>query len=127
MKCQQTLVIAPAITPACNDREQIKPMLDQLTQLPAALGKIKYLLTDNSFYSAANTAACEAHGIEPLMAVGGESQHPGPFEWFTEPPVLPDNASPAQRMAHKLKSQAGRKCTYCANKPSNPCLASSNP
>ncbi len=91
-------------------------MLDQLTQLPAALGKIKYLLTDNSFYSAANAAACEAHGIEPLMAVGGESHHPGPFEWFTEPPALPDNASPARR-----------KCTYCANKPPNPCLTSSNP
>ncbi|MBE7527118.1 MAG: hypothetical protein HS120_05950 [Burkholderiales bacterium] len=43
-------VIAPAVTPACNDRERVKPMLDQLTQLPAALGKIEYLLTDNDFY-----------------------------------------------------------------------------
>ncbi|WP_300087461.1 transposase [uncultured Nitrosomonas sp.] len=99
------LVIAPAITPACNDREQVKPMLDQLTQLPAALGKIKYLLTDNSFYSAANAAACKAHGIEPLMAVGGESHHPGPFEWFTEPPALPDNANPARCKQYVLRKQ----------------------
>jgi transposase len=103
------LVVAPAITSACNDREQVKPMLDQLTQLPAALGKVKYLLTDNGFYSADNAAACEAHGIDPLMAVGRESHHPGPFERFAEPPALPDNASPTQCMAHKLKSQAGRK------------------
>ncbi|MBE7526299.1 MAG: IS1182 family transposase [Burkholderiales bacterium] len=103
------LIVAPAVTPACNDREQVKPMLNQLTQLPAALGKIEHLLTDNGFYSAANAAACETHDIEPLMAVGRESHHPGPFERFTEPPALPDNASPAQRMAHKLKSQAGRK------------------
>ena len=103
------LIVAPAVTSACNDREQVKPMLDQLTQLPAALGKIEHLLTDNGFYSAANAATCETHGIEPLMAVGRESHHLGPFERFTEPPALLDNASPAQHMAHKLKSQAGRK------------------
>jgi len=57
-------------------------MLDQLTPLPAALGKIEHLLTDNGFYSAANAATCEAHDIEPLMTVGRESHHPGPFERF---------------------------------------------
>ncbi len=72
-------------------------MLDQLTQLHAALGKIEYLLTDNSFYSAANAAACEAHGIEPLMAVGRESHHPGPFERF--PNRLPCRTMPARHNA----------------------------
>ncbi|MXS86016.1 hypothetical protein ABO04_08880 [Nitrosomonas sp. HPC101] len=43
------LIIAPTIKQACNDREQVKPMLDRLTKLPATLRKIEHLLTDNGF------------------------------------------------------------------------------
>ncbi len=72
-------------------------MLDQLTQLPAALGKIEHLLTDNGFYSADNAAACEAHGIEPLMAVGRES--PTPARLNGSPNLLPCQTTPARHNA----------------------------
>ncbi len=72
------------------------------------LGKPYRLLGDSGFYSAANVAACEAHGIDPFLAIKRDEHHPDPIERFSEPPALAAEASPPQRMAHKLKTQAGR-------------------
>lgn len=102
------LVVASAVTQACNDKEQVVPMLAQLAELPKALGNPEHLLTDSGYYSAANVSACTASGIEPLMAVKREEHHPSPCARFTEPPALAADASPAQRMTHKLQTQAGR-------------------
>ena len=102
------LIVAPAVTQACNDKEQVEPMLGQLAELPESLGRAKRLLADTGFYSAKNTDACEAHGIDPFIAVKRDGHHPAPQDRFTEPPVLPAGATPAQAMAHKLKTKAGR-------------------
>lgn len=102
------LVVAPAVTQACNDKEQVVPMLAQRAELPATLGKPSELLTDSGYYSAANANACTANGIEPLMAVKREEHHPSPCARFTEPPPLAAAATPAQHMAHKLQTKVGR-------------------
>ena len=102
------LVVAPAVTQACNDKEQVVPMLEQLAALPETLGQVKQLLADTGFYSAKNVGACEANGIDPFIAVKRDEHHPAPLERFAEPAALPANATPAQAMAHKLKTKAGR-------------------
>jgi transposase len=96
------LVVALDVTQACNDKEQVLPMLDQLASLPASLGQPKALAADTGFYSARNVEVCEAHGIEPFIAVKRDEHHPAPAERFTEPAALPADATPAQAMAHKL-------------------------
>lgn len=60
------------------------------------------------FYGARNVAACEARGIELLIAVKRDEYNPAPHERFTEPAALPADATPTQAMAHKLKTKAGR-------------------
>ena len=102
------LVISTTVTQACNDKEQVLPMLEQLAALPAALGQAKELLADTGFHSAKNVAACEVQGIAPFIAVKRDKHHPAPQERFTEPAALPADATPAQTMAHKLKTKAGR-------------------
>jgi len=102
------LVVSLAVTQACNDKEQVLPMLEQLAALPASLGQPKALVADTGFYSAKNVSACEAHAIEPFIAVKRDEHHPAPAERFTEPAALPADATPAQAMAHKLKTKAGR-------------------
>lgn len=103
------LVVALGVTQACNDKEQVLPMLDQLAMLPASLGQPKALVADTGFYSARNVQACEAQGIAPFIAVKRDEHHPAPAERFTEPAALPAaDATPAQVMAHKLKTKAGR-------------------
>ena len=102
------LVVVPGVTQACNDKEQVLPMLKQLAVLPASLGQPKALVADTGFYSARNVDACEAQGIDPFIAVKRDEHHPGPEKRFTEPAALPADATPAQAMTHKLKTKAGR-------------------
>lgn len=102
------LVVAPAVTQACNDKEQVEPMLAQVAALPESLGKADTLLADTGYFSAANVAACEKAGIDPHIAIKRESHHRSPLERFTEPGALADDATPVERMAHKLQTQAGR-------------------
>ncbi len=44
----------------------------------------------------------------PLIAVKRDEHHPAPQDRFTEPAALAEEATPAQAMAHKLKTRAGR-------------------
>lgn len=89
------LVVAPAVTQACNDKEQVVPMLAQQAELPATLGKPTELLTVSGYYSAANASACTANGTEPLMAVKRKEHHPSPCARFTEPPPQAAGTTPA--------------------------------
>jgi transposase len=102
------LVVAGAVTQACNDKEQVKPMLAQLSALPDTLGKVGTLLADTGYYSAGNVSACEESGIDAHIAVKRESHHQAPLERFTEPAPLGEEATAVERMAHKLRTAAGR-------------------
>jgi len=102
------LIVVPAVTQACNDKEQIEPMLERLAALPESLGKADTLLADTGYFSAGNVKACEQADIDPLLAVKRESHHLPPLERFTKPAALAEDATSVQRMAHKLRTKAGR-------------------
>ena len=102
------LVVAEAVTHATNDKEQVVPMLEQLAALPQSLGQVDQLLADSGFYSSKNVVACEEAGIEPLIAVARDEHHAGWRDRFTEPAPLSTTATPAERMAHRLKTKTGR-------------------
>lgn len=69
------LVVALGVTQACNDKEQVAPMLDQLAALPTSLGQPKELVADTGFYSARNVEACAVRGIDPFIAVKRDFSH----------------------------------------------------
>lgn len=102
------LVVAAAVTQATNDKEQVVPMLAHLAALPEHLGQVDQLLADTGYCSGKNVEACEAAAIEPLIAVARDEHHAGWRERFTEPAPLPADATPVARMAHRLKTKAGR-------------------
>ncbi len=102
------LVVATDIAQVATDKQQVTPMLEALAGLPEALGRVKRLLGDNGFFSAANVESCVAAKIEPLLAAGRDGHHPHWEERFTEPPPLNEPASAVGRMKHRLKTQKGR-------------------
>lgn len=102
------LIVATGVTQACNDKQQIVPMLATLKSHEAALGMPQQLCADTGFFSAANVNACVAAGIEPLIAMGREAHYPGLLARFTEPAPLAEEADALARMAHRLKTDAGR-------------------
>ena len=111
------LVVANGVTQAPNDKRELEPMLAKIGALPEELGKAETLLGDNGYFSEANVKACEAAGIEPLLAMGRDSHHPSLSERFSGAPPAPENPTPVEAMAHRLQTPEGkalyakRKCT----------------
>jgi transposase len=103
------LVIASTVVQAPNDKQQAEPMLAKITALPEGLGKAETLLGDNGYFSEANVKACEAAGIEPLLAIGRDSHHPSLRERFAGAPAAPENPTPVEAMAYRLQTPEGKK------------------
>jgi transposase len=103
------LVVAAAVVQAANDKHQLQPMLNKLAVLPGALGNVETLLADNGYFSAANVTACAAAGIDPLIAMGRQPHHPSLAERFEDTPPPPENPTPVEAMAYRLKTPDGRK------------------
>lgn len=106
---ESMLVVATHIAQVATDKQQVEPMLGALVALPDALGRVKRILGDNGFFSAANVERCVAAKVEPLLAAGRDSHHPHWENRFTEPPPLHEPASAVERMKHRLKTRQGRK------------------
>ena len=103
------LVVATDVVQASNDKQQLEPMLSKIETLPEALGTPETMLADTGYFSAANVEACSAAGIEPLIAAGREAHHPSLSQRFAEVPPVPDNPTPIEAMAHRLKTPEGKK------------------
>ncbi len=102
------LVIAADVVEAPNDKQQLRPMLDQVSALPETLGKADVPLADNGYFSEANVEARAAAGIDPLIAMGREPHHPSLAERFVDAPPAPDAPTPLKTMAHRLKTPEGK-------------------
>ena len=102
------LVVATDVVQAPNDKQQLTPMLGKLAGLPEARGRPDTLLADSGYCSAANVTACQAAGIDPLIALGREGHYLTLDERFAAPPPPPDNPTPLEAMAHRLRTPEGR-------------------
>jgi len=103
------LVVAIDVVQAPNDKRQLAPMLGKIKALPKELGEPETLLADTGYFSAANVAACAAAEIEPLIARGRQPHHPPLAERFEQAPPAPENPTPVEAMAHRLRTPEGRK------------------
>lgn len=83
-------------------------MLDRIGALPEALGEAETLLADAGYFSATNVEACGKAGVDPVIAMGRQPHHPPLAERFEAPPSAPQNPTPVEAMAHRLKTEEGR-------------------
>ena len=103
------LIVATTVSQAPNDAGQVVPMLEALAQAPQVLGKVEVFIADTGYCSAANVDACNAAGVEPVIASQREEHHPeSATARFEEPPPLPADATPVEKMNHTRKTQKGR-------------------
>ncbi len=103
------LVVAPALTQASNDKQQMVPMLEQLQALAPGLGRVKTLIADAGYASEDNVNACVQAKIRPLIALGRETHHPSLRQRFNEPRPLTGKPTPLEAMRHRLQTRRGRK------------------
>lgn len=102
------LIVGSTVTQACNDKQQITPMLAVLMAHQDEMGMPGQLLADTGYFSAANVTVCVDAGIEPLIAMKRDEHHSPLLDRWTEPPPLAEGADAVARMAHKLKTRSGR-------------------
>ena len=105
---ESMLILAPHVTQAANDKQQVKPMIEKLKANPEGLNRPEILLADTGYFSEKNVTACIEVKITPMIAVKRDEHHPGWRDRFTEPEPLADGAPPVEAMKHALKTRAGR-------------------
>jgi transposase len=100
------VIVGTAVTQQPVDREQIAPMIKELSRntngrMPAKLS------ADAGYYSQANCQRLQAAGIDPYITTGrvSHSQPPAPAQRGR----IPKSTSKAERMARKLRTIKGRK------------------
>ena len=122
------LVLVPQVTQAANDKQQVVPMVEKLQALPEGLNQPEQFLADAGYFSEANVEACEAAGIEPLIAVKRDEHHP---HWLRALRRTTRTArQPDPGRTHDAPPQdRGRQSRLCAAQaaPSSRSSASSNP
>lgn len=103
------LVVATNVVQAPNDKQQLEPMLAKINALPEDLGKGSVMLGDNGYFSAANVTACLAAGIEPLLALARDAHYQSLSERCAGTPSAPENPTPVEAMAYRLRTPEGKK------------------
>lgn len=83
------LIVANGLTQTANDKQQLKPMIDKLKELPRKLGLVKRVLADSGYLSEANVEHCAAAKIEPLIAMKRERHNARWKERFAADPKAP--------------------------------------
>ena len=102
------LVVAVDVVQAPNDKQQLEPMLDKIDALPDELGEAETLLADNGYFSAGNVSACADGRDRAADRDGASAASSRPLdERFAATPPAPENPTPVEAMAHRLKTPEG--------------------
>ncbi len=111
------LIVEHHVTQHPNDKQEIAPALENIAQLPEALGQGESLLADTGYFSEANVQRCKDARIAPLIPEKRE-KHNVPLQTrFAEDPKPPRNPTPVQAMHHRLQTKEG-KALYAKRKSS---------
>lgn len=87
-------------------KQEIVPTLQWFKDNPTLMPDS--ILADAGYYSDENVRVCEAEKITPYISFGKE-QHNQPLEdRFTQPEVLPEDATDIEKMKHRLQTKEGK-------------------
>jgi hypothetical protein len=72
------LIVENPVSQNPNDKQELQPALDNLSQLPPRLGQVEHRLADNGYCSEANVTTCEQATPPPAGHGSGDTpSHPG--------------------------------------------------
>jgi transposase len=100
------LIVANTLSNHPTDQAEALPTVDAI---PAPLGTPAAAALDNGYWSEENVTGLTHRGIDPFIATGREPHHQ-PWTAFLaqQPQPLPDNVSPLEKMAYKLRTEVGQ-------------------
>lgn len=109
------MIVAGHVTQQPNDKQEVKPTLSAIAELPKELGSVDTLIADNGYFSEANVDACEQNQVIPYLAAGRDKHNQPLMERFSEPPAIAEDVDSVTQMKHRLKTIAG-KAVYATRK-----------
>jgi hypothetical protein len=110
------IILAADVTDQANDKRQVQPMVTQAQENLEAAGveeTIGALDADAGYYSEENVSHLEGEKIDPYIATE-RLKHHEKASCASDSPV-PENLTPKERMARKLRTKQGRE-TYAKRK-----------
>jgi len=103
-------IVENHVTQQPNDKQEIKPALENLAALPDTLGKVDALAADTGYFSENNVKRCEQEHTKPYIATKGDKHNQSLNKRFYQSQQpLPENADPVTTMKHRLKTLEGKK------------------
>ncbi len=108
------LIVGQRVSVAPNDKQELAATVAAIS--PVVIAEVKTVLADSGFYSEAMVQAVEqkrdgiSRGLTVYAAVDKQTHHKRVADLLPqpEPPPLPENASAKEKMAHRMKTQAGK-------------------
>lgn len=113
---EEQIILAADVTNQANDKQQVKPLVSQAQENLKSAGveeSIGALDADAGYYSEENVSHLEGETIDPHIATE-RLKHHEKVSCAPEGP-MPENLTPKERMARKLRTQQGRE-TYAKRK-----------
>lgn len=103
---QAQVIVAAQVTQQANDKQQIKPLTEQMK---ANLGGVKprVISADAGYFSEDNMNYLESEKIEPFVATGRQKH--GTAESAVPRGRIPSRATVRERMARKLRTKKGKR------------------
>ena len=84
-------------------------MLEKIDALPDELGDVENAVGGHRLFQRARMwMPARRRASKPLIAMGRQPHHPPLGERFETPPPAPENPTPVEAMAHRLKTPEGR-------------------
>jgi transposase len=103
---QAQVIVAAQVTQKANDKQQVKPLIEQLkTNLEEA--KPRVVSADAGYFSEDNVKYLESEKIEPYVATGRQKH--GTVEPVAPRGRIPSGATVQERMVRKLRTQKGKR------------------
>jgi len=99
------LIVAQNVTHNTNDKQEIKPALAAIGQLPQVLSAVKTLLANTGYCSEANVKKCTQASLVPFKP---REHNLSVTERFRANPEPPQNAATMQAMRHRLQTREGK-------------------
>ena len=103
------LIVGQHVSQNTNDKQEVAPALQVLSRLPNALGSIAKAAADSGYFSKDNTQKFEKAKIEPYLPNGRQHHNPTLDERFAKAPDAPKDLDSVEAMAHRMKTEAGKK------------------
>lgn len=102
------LIVKQHVTQHPNDKQEVKPALENIAALPEALGKVKNMLADTGYFSEANVDLSKEAKVDPLIPSSCEKHNLPLKKRFKDDPEPPQTPSALEAMKHRMQTKSGK-------------------